>query len=142
MSPQYQSFQRACYRQARSYLEICEVDDDDDHLADLDVFQALVLVIRYEIMSQRLERAWITLGRAIRLAKMLGLHLLDEERPRDEPARLGFSLSPTSDNALLEERRRSFWGLYILESYASTRTGLPSHLGDAQVSKASEPCMK
>ena len=131
---QYRPLQQVCYHLARKYLEMCELDDDSSDLASINVFQAFVFIIRYEITNNRLERAWMTLGRAIRLAKLLNLHRMDQvETACVDGSKLGLSLPPTDDPALLEERRRSFWGLYILESYACTRTGMPSHLGEAQV---------
>lgn len=39
-------------------------------------------------------------------------------------------LPPSNDLAVLEERRRTYWALYIFDSYASTRTGIPCQLVD------------
>lgn len=118
-----------CYFAAREQLELCERCDDGDEMLSLNAFQALLLVMRYEILGKRLTRASITLGRAIQLARILGLHHVD--RPPATPPMPGFQigLTPTDDEAQLEERRRSFWYLFTLESYITNRSGQPSQLG-------------
>lgn len=133
MSAHHRSSQKSCYQLARRYFDLCEQDEHSGDLASIDSFQALILIVRYEIMGQRLERSWITIGRAIRLAKMLDLHQIDGDLSEVPDSDLQLRLPSTSDPALLEERRRSFWTLYVLESYVSTRTGMQCHLGEPSV---------
>ncbi|VUC26382.1 unnamed protein product [Clonostachys rosea] len=134
VSQSHQHLQQRCYKAARRYIEMSEMDDNESSLANLNLFQALVFVIRYEITSQPLTRAWMTLGRAIRLSKMLKLHKIDSyESEMTPPIDLEVRLPPPADEMELEERRRSFWSLYILESYASTRTGIACELGEAKL---------
>ena len=73
------------------------------------------------------------------LCRLLKLHRMDEVS-HDQSMESGesqnnsvFSLPHTEDSVLLEERRRTFWGLYILESYVKTRSGLQCQLGDVKV---------
>lgn len=128
-------FQQACYTYARKYVELCERDDDSSHLTNLDIFQALLFIIRFELTKRHFFRAWMTIGRAVTLAQMLDLHHLDTTFfsydqvgvPRLSPA-AEITFSPMKDPASLEEMRRSFWALYIFESYASVRVGRPCSL--------------
>ncbi|CAH0023309.1 unnamed protein product [Clonostachys rhizophaga] len=133
VSQTHQHLQQRCYKAARKYIEMSEMDDNESSLANLSLFQALIFVIRYEITSQPLTRAWMTLGRAIRLSKMLKLDKIDSYESKMTPVvDLEVRLPPPADAMELEERRRSFWSLYILESYASTRTGISCELGEAK----------
>ncbi|KAI8950705.1 hypothetical protein F4801DRAFT_548073 [Xylaria longipes] len=123
----------AYYATARNYAEQCEREVDEGGATNLNLFQALLFIIRFEITDRRLTRAWMTLGRAVRLSKLLGLHRMDSSDTNEySPVPdLHLSLPATQDFLLLEERRRSFWFLYILESYMRTRTGVDCELGDA-----------
>lgn len=132
---------RPCYRLARKYMELCEQSDQEADLINLNTFQALLLVIRYEIMGKSLKKAWMTLGRAIRLSKMMQLEIFDTDRiARQSEAPSPRLNTQEADGAeekgetdTSEEWRKSFWALYMLESYASTRTGMACELGDASV---------
>ncbi|KAI0403609.1 hypothetical protein F4802DRAFT_288247 [Xylaria palmicola] len=122
----------AYYATARNYAEQCEREVDEGGAANFNLFQALLFIIRFEITDRRLTRAWMTMGRAVRLSKLLGLHRMDSDTSEYSPGPdLHLSLPATQDFLLLEERRRSFWFLYILESYLRTRTGVDCELGDA-----------
>jgi len=135
-TPEDSERQSICYRLARDYAERCE---REDYMSDLNFLQALLLIGRFEAMSRKLERSWLTLGRAAMLCRLLRLHRMDEVS-HDQSTESGesqnsslFSLPHTEDLVLLEERRRTFWALYILESYVKTRSGLQCQLGDVKV---------
>ncbi|RKL46422.1 hypothetical protein BFJ70_g2913 [Fusarium oxysporum] len=128
-----QNKESACYILARNYAEKCE---RDGQLNELNLLQALLFIGRYEAMAGKLERSWMTLGRAVMLSRLLELPYMDK---RDEGDGFqdsqrhdgsGLSLPETTDQVLLEERRRTFWALYILLSYVKTRTGWQCMLGD------------
>jgi hypothetical protein len=128
---QDRAIQHQCYNLARQYAELCE---RNEHHADLNLFQSLVFILRYELDVRQLTRAWMTLGRATRLAQVLDLSHLDR------PASICRSswdfhvpLPTTQEQVDLEERRRPFWALYILETYTSMRAGLPCQIDLAQV---------
>lgn len=125
-----------CYNLARNYAERCE---REDYLNDLNFLQALLFIGRFEAMSRKLERSWLTLGRAAMLCRLLRLHRMDEagygqgmQNGETQGGSL-LGLPHTEDPVLLEERRRTFWGLYILQSYVRTRTGWQCQLGDVKV---------
>ena len=115
ISPQYDHLQQPCYHMARKYAEECEREEEEGNLASLNLFQALLFIIRHEIRGRRPLRAWVTIGRAIRLSRILGLHQMDcGTLPGNELSELRSHLAPTDDELLLEERRRSFWALYMV----------------------------
>ncbi|RSM11311.1 hypothetical protein CDV31_006864 [Fusarium ambrosium] len=132
ISPPHQHLQKGYYTMTRKLLEKCEMEGDGEEFASLNIFQALLFLLRYEIMASRITRAWMTLGRAIRLASVLNLQKMDtEDRVGGTVPGLHVELPPTEDPVLLEERRRSFWCLFILETYVKTRSGMPCQLGNA-----------
>nr|BAZ95820.1 cpaN2 transcription factor [Curvularia pallescens] len=114
--PQDHNRQLMCYKLARNYAEKC----------------------RFEAINRKLERSWLTLGRAAMLSKLLKLNEMDAnetEQGIDNDERQSgpqLALPHTEDPVLLEERRRTFWGLYILQSYLRTRTGWECQLEDTK----------
>ena len=135
LSPCHEHVPQRYYGESRKYLEMCEIDEDEAQFANLHVFQALLLLLRYEIMASKITRAWMTLGRAIRLSSVLNLHKLDDVMPVDGiVSGLHVKLPSTTDPVILEERRRSFWCLFILETYVKTRSGMSCQLGQSCVS--------
>ncbi|RSL40629.1 hypothetical protein CEP54_016065 [Fusarium duplospermum] len=132
ISPPNQHLQKEYYAMTRKLLEECEMEGDGEEFASLHIFQALLFLLRYEIMASQITRAWMTLGRAIRLASVLNLQKMDTQVciGGTVPG-LHVELPPTEDPVLLEERRRSFWCLFILETYVKTRSGMPCQLGHA-----------
>ncbi|KAK7427342.1 hypothetical protein QQZ08_006111 [Neonectria magnoliae] len=132
LSPSHEQTQQKYYKESRKYLEMCEIEEDEAEFANLHTFQALLLLLRYEIMASKITRAWMTLGRAIRLASVLNLHKMDSMMPVEEiVAGLHVNLPSTTDAVVLEERRRAFWCLFILETYVRTRSGMPCQLGQS-----------
>ncbi|KAH0439681.1 hypothetical protein CcaCcLH18_02791 [Colletotrichum camelliae] len=135
-SPKDFDKQILCYNLARDFAEKCE---RDGNLDDLNFLQALVLIGRFEAMNQRLESSWLTLGRAAMVCMLLNLAQMDHSNGRSGIRQNGhqrtsrLALQDTDDPILLEERRRTFWALYILQSYVKTRTGWPCQLGDVKV---------
>ncbi|KAK4861979.1 hypothetical protein LT330_003117 [Penicillium expansum] len=135
IAPEYAHLQSPCYSNARKYIELCEREDDDVNIMSLNTFQALLFVIRYELTKECFVRAWMTLARAVTLAQILNLHHIDNvDATRDQGNRsqknaieTGYFLN-VRDPASIEEIRRSFWSLYIFESYGSVRTDRPCTL--------------
>jgi hypothetical protein len=126
-----QNKQSTCYILARKFAEECEISD---HMKNLNFIQALLFIGRFEAMDGKLERSWMTLGRATMVSNLMGLPQMDRpdnsnSESQDGP---GSKLRET-DQVLLEELRRSFWALYILLSYVKTRTGWRCVLGDIEV---------
>ncbi|KAF7594315.1 hypothetical protein BBP40_009548 [Aspergillus hancockii] len=116
ISLKYAHLQQACYSNARN------------------VIQTLLSIIRYELTKQYFGRAWMTLGRAITLAQILDLYHLDSgsfapHKISDQSvSSTEIEFPDLRDQASLEEMRRSFWSLYIFESYPNVRIGRPSRI--------------
>lgn len=127
-SAEYVGARERCYNQARELLDLCERQDSGGMLVSINALQTCVLLALYEFKSPNFARLWMTLGRAIRLSKMMGMDLLDADRSSTseslskEPPQLPFQLPPASSPAVLEERRRTFWILYIFDVSASIRS--------------------
>ncbi|KUL82323.1 hypothetical protein ZTR_09731 [Talaromyces verruculosus] len=73
--------ERSFYHHARSYLNAAESDDEAPDFNSLNMLQALILITYYEFRRTSFARAWLSLGRANRLANMLGLHAMDQDKP-------------------------------------------------------------
>ncbi|KAH8886312.1 hypothetical protein GQ53DRAFT_845090 [Thozetella sp. PMI_491] len=127
-STEYISARDKCYNQARELLDLCERQDSGGMLVSINTLQTLVLLALYEFKSPNFARLWMTLGRAIRLCKMMGLDMLDADHSSTsaglskQPPQLPFQLPPASSPAVLEERRRTFWILYIFDVSAAIRS--------------------
>jgi hypothetical protein len=107
------------YMQTRTLLEMCERQESGDMLHSINTLQACVLLGFYELKQANFTRAWLTLGRGIRLGKILGFmrpQRLLHSRTRSQTASLVPSVQDT------EERRRTMWLLYILDAFAVMRT--------------------
>ncbi|PVH86321.1 hypothetical protein DL98DRAFT_407690, partial [Cadophora sp. DSE1049] len=117
---------------SRRYLDLCETSQDDGDIASLDLVQALILMFRHALAARsNFNQARIALGRAIQFGKIFSLHQMDISKETNfQLWHLQSRLPPSNDLAVLEERRRTFWALYIFDSYASTRTGMPCQLVD------------
>ncbi|KAK2024710.1 hypothetical protein LX32DRAFT_731260 [Colletotrichum zoysiae] len=135
VSEQHRHRWKSCYTLARQYVDECEQDDAPDSLASISLLQALICLTRFDLGRRNCARAHINLGRAARLASMMQLEQMDHVQPgtglsHRVSSALQIKLQATHDLVDLEERRRCFWGLYILEGYASIHSGTfsaPSH---------------
>ncbi|KAK0616595.1 fungal-specific transcription factor domain-containing protein [Immersiella caudata] len=126
----------ACYHHARNLVESCERQDNGLVLADINTLQAYVLLGFYELRKPNLARAWMTLGRATRLARMMCPDGLDDPLGDASHRRL-FLLPPTDrppSPADVEERRRTFWLLYLLDGSAAVRISISPTFDGPQAS--------
>ena len=79
----------------------------------------------------------MTLGRAVRLGKMMGLDRIDNNSTMVEDSGLHVPLPAASSPAELEERRRTFWLLYVFDAFAGIRTKSVPAIDELQVSASS-----
>lgn len=112
-----------CYRQARTEIEKAEREDAGEQFLTLRSVQTLLLVIFYEFKKKSLARTWMTIGRAMRLAKVMELDHLDRDGTSDCQPGFQLPLPPTNDLVEMEERRNTFWVAFIIDAYVSVRTG-------------------
>ncbi|KAL8973220.1 MAG: hypothetical protein Q9197_002446 [Variospora fuerteventurae] len=123
-----------CYQIARKSFETCEREEDGANLMTIEALQACILITFYELRGKGFARAWMTLGRAIRLAQMMGLDRMDAPEP-SVTGTLKFqqTLPPAQSQLDLEERRKAFWVLFIVDTYASVRTGTPVAIDQSKI---------
>ncbi|KAL8959687.1 MAG: hypothetical protein Q9193_003485 [Seirophora villosa] len=126
-----------CYQIARKNFEACEREEDGANLMTIEALQACILVTYYELRGKGFARAWMTLGRAIRLAQMMGLDRMDApEASVAGTLRFQQTLAPAQSPLELEERRKAFWVLFIHDTYASVRSGTPVTIDESKVTTA------
>ncbi|KAI9164032.1 Depudecin biosynthesis cluster-specific transcription activator DEP6 [Paramyrothecium foliicola] len=119
---EYTYAQEHCYNQARELLDVCERQETDGTLANINILQTCVLITLYEFKRPNFARSWMTLGRATRLCKMMGLDWIDDHGNGARPTGLHIHLAPASSPAELEERRRTFWVLYVFDAFAAIKS--------------------
>ncbi|KAL6154339.1 hypothetical protein ACJQWK_02143 [Exserohilum turcicum] len=129
------SLKQSCYVLARYYVDQCEAEEGFHPSWCMHFLRALLFLTRFEINNRSCARAWLTLGRAIRLAKIMRLDQIDcANEPLFPNVSLPEIVSPAAQTAVeLEERRRCLWALYILEGLASIYTGTPGLLDESRL---------
>lgn len=97
--------------------------------------QCWVLIATYESSMAITTRAWMSNRRAVALAQMLGLHVVDKSD------RSAFHLLPDPvDFAETEERRRTFWAVFHNDRWASAGSGHPMSVDEKDVSYYRKSC--
>jgi len=133
VSEKHTYLEEELYSCSRAYLEMTETQDEGASFWTLEALQTCVLTIWYEFKGTGFARAWMSLGRAVRLGKMVGLHRMDRNEVVNEASSFQLPLPATEDQAELEERRRTFWVLFIFDAYASVRTNSPMSICESEV---------
>src|SRR5207248_11791651 len=87
-----------------------------------------VLLACYEFKMLYFPRAWISTGKGVRLAQMMGLNRLDGAGLDVKQC-----LPPPKDWTEREERRRTFWMAFCEDRYASIGTGWPMTIDERDV---------
>lgn len=128
ITDRYMHHQDIFYRRARKYIELDEMKSQGEAFVSLAHAQAWVLICAYEFKMMYFPRAWMSVGRAARLAIMMGLNRVDGAGMDVKQA-----LPPARDWTELEERRRTFWMAYCVDRYASVGTGWPMSVDERDV---------
>ena len=128
ITDRYMHHQDIFYRRARKYIELDEMKSQGEVFVSLAHAQTWVLICAYEFKMMYFPRAWMSGGRAGRLAIMMGLNRVD-----GAGLDVKQSLPPAKDWTELEERRRTFWMAYCVDRYASCGTGWPMSLDERDV---------
>jgi hypothetical protein len=102
-----------------------------EHFITVQHAQAWSLIATDEAKSMWFTRAAMSAAKAVRLVQMLGLHRLD-----CPPEEVMPTLLPPKDWAELEERRRTFWGAFCIDSHTAISTGWPHLIDGSEVSVA------
>ncbi|KAL9038019.1 MAG: hypothetical protein Q9180_003390 [Flavoplaca navasiana] len=128
LSDKYFNHHDVFYRRARKYAEIDEMKGLGEAYVSVAHCQTWILTSTYEFHMMFFPRAWSSVGRAGRLAMMMGLNRVDG---------MGLDvkqvLPPPRDWTEGEERRRAFWMAYCVDRYASMGTGWPVAMDERDI---------
>ncbi|KAH0556350.1 hypothetical protein GP486_005727 [Trichoglossum hirsutum] len=124
----YFNLQSHFYQRARKYLEETEMKGHGESMISVAHAQTWILIATYEFKLMYFPRAWMSTGRAIRLAQMMGLHRLDGTGLDVKQC-----LPPPRDWTEKEERRRTFWLAFCIDRYASIGTGWPMTIEEKDI---------
>lgn len=106
----------------------------------VEMVQALCLLSLIEMGVSDHQRAFLSMGQAVRIAAMLGLHRMDEDRVADRTGAMREkrlrppALHPLpTDPVLLEECRRTMCTVYVLDRFESATVGWPAAIAEGDV---------
>lgn len=128
LSNKYKAANDIFYRRARKYLELDEMKGFGEQMISLHHCQAWSIVGAHEFRSMFFPRAWASVGRAARLAMMMGLNRIDATEAEIKRV-LPVARHPMDK----EERRRTFWLCFGHDRVASVGTGWPMSIDEADV---------
>lgn len=131
VTDKYDALQEHFYHRARKYAQLDEMRGHGESTITLAHCQAWGLICTYEFKNMYFPRAWLSAGRAVRLAQMMQLHRLDGAGLDVKQC-----LPPPKDWTEREERRRTFWMCFAMDRYASIGTGWPMTIDEKDVSRA------
>jgi len=137
VSDEYNSLQAHFYRMARKYAEEQELKGHGEYIITVCTPQTWVMIATYEFKLMFFPRAWMSTGRAVRLAQMMGLHRIDGQGLDVKQC-----LQPPKDWTEREERRRTFWQAFCVDRYASIGTGWPMTIEEKDVSCITHDTLK
>ncbi|KAF2842501.1 hypothetical protein M501DRAFT_914906, partial [Patellaria atrata CBS 101060] len=128
LSDKYDGLQEHFYHRARKYAQMDEMKGHGESTITVAHCQAWVLITTYEFKLMYFPRAWMSAGRAVRLAQMMQLHRLDGQGLDVKQC-----LPPPKDWIEKEERRRTFWMTFCEDRYASIGTGWPMAIEERDI---------
>jgi hypothetical protein len=112
-------------------IETLEMKFLNANCMEIEQVQARALLTVYEFMRVGYRRAWISAGKCIRFAVLMGLHNMDG---RDGVARM---LLENPSLTEIEERRRTFWMAYTIDRVVSILDRLPMAFDQHTVRRSS-----
>ncbi len=128
ITDRYENLHDIFYQRARKYIQMDELKGHGEQAISVAHTQTWVLICMYEFKLMCFPRAWMSTGRAVRMAQMVGLHRLDGDGLDVKQC-----LAPPKDWTEREERRRTFWMAFCEDRYASIGTGWPMTIEESDV---------
>ncbi|KAK2599080.1 hypothetical protein QQS21_005421 [Conoideocrella luteorostrata] len=124
------------YEKARNLLEACERRESLKSLTNVSALQACISLMVYEFKCLSPALAWMTLGRAVRLTKIMELDSIDSncncvqepDTQADTQAAAALSLAITTE---LDEKRFALWLLNMFDALANLKAISVSTLDQA-----------
>lgn len=129
VTDKYFSLHNHFYQRSRKYAELDEMKGFGENVVNVAHCQTWILIGTYEYRMIYFPRAWLSVGKATRLALMMGLNRLDGVGPDVKQ-----TIQPPKDWTEREERRRAFWMAFCADRYASVGTGWPLAIEEGDVS--------
>ncbi|KAF8854633.1 hypothetical protein BDZ45DRAFT_656400 [Acephala macrosclerotiorum] len=122
ITPSYHFLHSDFHTLALKYANQCEVSATNrKQYINIHHVQAWILIALYEFKNMLFPNAWMTTGRAVRIAQMLGLHRLDGQGGLEVKR----TLRGVESHEEKEERRRAFWMAFCMDRFAAVGTGWP-----------------
>lgn len=128
VSDKYEALQEHFYLRARKYIQQDEMKGHGESMITIAHCQTWGLIGTYEFKLMYFPRAWMSAGRASRLAQMMGIHRLDGSGLDVKQC-----LPPPRDWTEREERRRTFWMCFSIDRYSSIGTGWPMTIEEKDI---------
>ncbi|KAK3708906.1 hypothetical protein LTR37_011236 [Vermiconidia calcicola] len=128
ISDKYEQLQEHFYQRARKYIHQDEMRGHGESMITIAHCQTWILLATYEFKLMYFPRAWMSSGRACRMAQMMGLHRLDGSGLDVKQC-----LPPPRDWTEREERRRTFWMSFCVDRYSSIGTGWPMTIEERDI---------
>ena len=129
VSPKYSALTPHFYARARKYAEQDELRGFGESMITVTHCQCWSVIASFEFKMMYFPRAWMSVGRAGRLALLMSLNSQDRAAIDVKQA-----LPPPRDWTEREERRRTFWLAFCQDRYASVGTGWPMMFDERDVS--------
>ncbi|KAL5354737.1 hypothetical protein ACLOAV_000826 [Pseudogymnoascus australis] len=101
-----------------------------DETPSLNLLQAMILTTFQQLICGVRGRAWRALGRCVRIAYELYLHLIDTNKGNQDAHCLEADAEKWSNN---EERRRAWWAIWEMDVFASTIRRCPTSIDWTQI---------
>ncbi|KAK8027583.1 hypothetical protein PG991_004639 [Apiospora marii] len=124
----YSASRDVFYQRARQYAEADEMKGQGEHFLTVRHAQAWSCIAVCEAKTMMFARAAMSTARAVRLSAMMGLQRLD-----CAPGEMPPTIPPPKDWTELEERRRTLWGIFCLDSHCSISTGWATLIDPSEV---------
>ena len=128
VSDKYENLSEHFYQRARKYVQQDEMKGHGESMITIAHCQTWSLLATYEFKCMYFPRAWMSSGRASRMALMMGIHRLDGNGLDVKQC-----LPPPKDWTEREERRRTFWMSFCIDRYSSIGTGWPMTIDERDI---------
>lgn len=128
VSEKYSTLQGHFYQRARKYAQADEMKGHGEAIISIAHCQTWILICTYEFKQMYFPRAWLSVGRGVRLSQMMQLHRVD-----GGGLDVKQTITPPKDWTEREERRRTFWMAFSVDRYASIGTGWPMTIDERDI---------
>lgn len=136
ITPKYNFLEEHFYARARKYIHKDEMTGHGESMVSIAHCQAWTIIGLYEFKQMYFPRAWMSVGRAARMAAMMRLHRLD-----GVGLDVKHCVPPPRDWVETEERRRTFWACFNQDRHASIGTGWPMTIDERDVRVVNNQCL-